>query len=136
MRAPNDSFRSSGTTDPTSTLKRLVAGTVYVFTTGAPLSRRYVIVTFAAVDCGFARRMTVRNPSVPPTRPSASPQRVAVETTPELLWPSPNGEASPGQYIDRSETMPTSELTTVENAAAVSFASSPAGLTVSRSRAA
>src|SRR5262245_32239127 len=115
ISAPNDESFSSGTSFLTSMLNRLVGATVYVLTIGAPLSRRYVTVTAAGSADGFASRMKVSNTCSPPTRPSARPQRVPVLVTPELLWPSPNGVPPSGQYIDRSDTIATSDCTTVDS---------------------
>ncbi len=53
---------------------------------------------------------------------------------PALLWPSPKGDASPGQYIERSETIGTSDVTTVDIEPFSRRGSpSPAGLIVIRS---
>ena len=52
--------------------------------------------------------------------------------TPTVLWASVQGPGSPTQYIDRSATIGTSDVTSVENAALASVGSACSTSTVSR----
>ena len=117
---------------PVVTVRRASGWTTNVFTTGAPVVRRNVAVTVAAATSGLARSTKVWKPALPPTRPSASPQRRPVAVTPKALCASCHRLGSNGQYIARSTTMPTSEVIRVATLVARSDGSSSATLIVSR----
>ena len=103
-------------------VRRAPAGTVAVLVMGAPVVRRKVSVRLAAVVPGFATRTNVWNANGPPTRPSARAQRGAVSVTPKALLASFHDAGFIGQYIDRSATMGTSDVTRVATLVAASDA--------------
>ena len=76
--------------------------------------------------------MNVWKASGPPTRPSASPHRSAVSVTPNALLASFHDAGVIGQYIARSTTIGTSDVTRVATLVAASDGSSVAMLTVRR----
>ncbi len=103
---------SDGSSSATFTVRRVFAGMLFTFVTWPPPSRRYVIVTLAAVVPGLMSRTKVVKKL--PVAPSARNQSVAGAITPRDPWPAL--KIGVPKYIARSAAPAMSKVTTVPNA--------------------